>query len=137
MIAHPLLPYKSMKKILILNTELGTQMQIYLALCDAYKIEIAENIESVMYYLRKMRPEIFLLDYNLEQFQPSEKTGADLVKKIKKKYGDLKIMMILDTEDQEHEDMAQQHGADEILFKPIKNRNLISHMRKLSHPATY
>ncbi|MFQ5651418.1 MAG: response regulator [bacterium] len=121
-----------MKKILILNTELGTQMQIYLALCDAYKIEIAEDVESVMYYLRKMKPEIFLLDYNLQEIEPGGRNGADLVKKIKRKYSHLKVMMILDTEDRGLESQAHQYGADEVLFKPIKNRNLISYVNRLA-----
>lgn len=107
-------------------------MQIYLALCDAYKIEIAEDVESVMYYLRKMKPEIFLLDYNLQEIEPGGRNGADLVKKIKRKYSHLKVMMILDTEDRGLESQAHQYGADEVLFKPIKNRNLISYVNRLA-----
>lgn len=124
-----------MKKILILNSELGTQMQIYLALCDAYKIEIAENIESVMYYLRKMKPEIFVLDYNLEEFDTNGRTSADLVKKIKRKYSQLKVMMVLESEDKELESLVQKFGADGVITKPIKNRNLISHVKKLAAPT--
>ncbi len=110
-------------------------MQIYLALCDAYKIEIAENIESVMYYLRKMKPEIFVLDYNLEEFDTNGRTSADLVKKIKRKYSQLKVMMVLESEDKELESLVQKFGADGVITKPIKNRNLISHVKKLAAPT--
>lgn len=121
-----------MKKVLILNAELGTQMQIYLALCDVYKVEIAENIESVMYYLRKSKPEILVLDYDLEDLQSNGKTGADIARKVKKKYNDLKIMMVMNSEDKRLEDKVQEHGADGFLYKPIKNRHLISHVRRLA-----
>lgn len=121
-----------MKKILVLNEELGTQMQIYLALCDAYKVEIAENIESAMYYLRKMKPEILLLDYNLDQVQSNGKTSVDLIKKVKRKYNHLKIMMIMDCEDKALEHEIQRNGADGVLYKPIKNRNLITNVKKLA-----
>ncbi len=119
-----------MKKILILNAELGTQMQIYLALCDAYKIEIAENIESVMYYLRKMKPEILVLDYNLDGFESNGKTGIDLVRKIKRKYTDIKVMLIVD-EDKTFDLDSPEHGADNVMFKPLINRHLISNVKEL------
>ncbi len=118
-----------MKKIVMLNEDLGTQMQIYLALCDAYKVEIAENVESAMYLLRKTKPEVLLLDYNLDQFTSNGKTGIDFIKKVKKKYTDLKVMMIMDNNDQVQ---IQEHGADEVLYKPIRNKNLILNVKKLA-----
>lgn len=118
-----------MKKIVMLNEDLGTQMQIYLALCDAYKVEIAENVESAMYLLRKTKPEVLLLDYNLDQFTSNGKTGVDFIKKVKKKYTDLKVMMIMDNNDQVQ---IQEHGADEVLYKPIRNKNLIFNVKKLA-----
>jgi len=118
-----------MKKIVMLNEDLGTQMQIYLALCDAYKVEIAENVESAMYLLRKTKPEVLLLDYNLDQFTANGKTGIDFIKKVKKKYTDLKVMMIMDNKDQVQ---IQEHGADEVLYKPIRNKNLILNVKKLA-----
>lgn len=125
-----------MKKILVLNDELGTQMQIYLALCDAYKVEIAEDLESVMYYLRKMKPEIFLLDYTLKQFNSNGKDGIDLLKKIKKKYSNLKIVLLMDAEHKTFEESAHANGADGILYKPIKNHNLITNVNKLAQLET-
>ncbi len=121
-----------MKKILILNGELGTQMQIYLALCEQYKIEIAEDIESVMYYLRKMKPEIFLMDYRLDLENGSGKTGIDLARKLKRKYSDLKIMMIMDGEDASETISLEPEVADHVLMKPVKNQHLVTNMNKLA-----
>jgi len=121
-----------MKKILILNSELGTQMQIYLALCDAYKVEIAENIQSVMYQLRKMKPEILLLDYNLEELTQNGKTASDLVRKVKKKYENLKVVLIVDDETPLLSSGGENFGADSVLCRPIQNRNLITNVNKLA-----
>ncbi len=125
-----------MKKILILNSELGTQMQIYLALCDAYKVEIAENIQSVMYQLRKMRPEILLLDYNLEELTQNGKTASDLVRKVKKKYEHLKVVLIVDDETPLLSSGDEAFGADSVLCRPIQNRNLITNVNKLATTVT-
>ncbi len=113
----------------MLHEDLGTQMQIYLALCDAYKVEIAENVESAMYLLWKTKPEIILLDYKLDQFTSNGKTGVDFIRKVKKKYIDLKVIMIMDNNDQIQ---IQEHGVDEVLYKPIRNRSLISNVKKLT-----
>ncbi|MFQ5769575.1 MAG: response regulator [bacterium] len=121
-----------MTKIIMLNEELGSQMQIYLALCDGYKIEIADNVESVMYLLRTVKPEILLLDYHLDCFKSNGKTGIDFIKKIKKKYHHLKVMTILDRKDKPLESEIQQNGADGVIYKPIKNRNLITNLKKLT-----
>ena len=121
-----------MKKIVILNSELGCQMQIYLALCDLYKVEIAENLESVLYLLRRDKPEILLMDFNSEQFKTNGNSGLRFLKKVKKKYNNVKVLTILDDNHKSLETEIQQNGADVILYKPIKNRNLISYVKKLS-----
>lgn len=124
---------QSMKRIVILNEELGSQMRIYLALCDAYQVEIAESVESVMYLLRKIKPEILLMEYNLEQFKANGRSGLDFIRKVKKKYQSLKVVTILDNKDKPFEAEIQQNGADGILYKPIKVRSLITHVNNLAN----
>ena len=121
-----------MKKIVILNDELKTQMQIYLALCEAYRVEIAEDVEAAMYMLRRMQPEILLLDHDLEQFRINGKSTMEFVRKIKKKYAGLKIMMLFENDNRAEEELLQAYGADSILYKPVKNRHLLQRIRALS-----
>jgi len=121
-----------MKKIVLLNDELGTQMQIYLALCDVYRVEIAENVESAMYMLRRFHPEILLMDYSLSHLKTNGKTGVDFIKKIKRKYQDLKVVMILDGTEKQLAIEIQENGVDSTICKPFKNRHLISNVKKLS-----
>lgn len=108
-------------------------MQIYLALCDKYAIEIAENVRSAMYLLRKMKPEILLMEYSIEQLNHNGHSPIKFLKKVKRKYNDLKVVTILDDKDENLAKEVQSNGADEVLYKPIKNRFLISRMRKLSN----
>ncbi|MFQ5707218.1 MAG: response regulator [bacterium] len=122
-----------MKKIVILNEELGCQMQLYLALCDAYSVEVAENVKSAMYLLRKVRPEILLMDYDLNQFKHNGASGLRFLKKVKRKYESLKIVTILNNKDKHIATEIQENGADSILYKPIKNRRLIAHINRLSN----
>lgn len=122
-----------MKKIIILEEELFTQMQLYLALCDKYCVEIAVNLESAMYLLRKINPEILLFDYNMDQFKNNGKSGLKFLKKVKKKYNHLKVIPILNPKDKVLESEIQKNGADDILYKPIKNRRLISSIKQLSN----
>lgn len=110
-------------------------MQLYLALCDQYKVEIAENLESVMYLLRKERPEILLFDFNLDYFKSNGKSGFKFLRKIKKKYNNLKVLTILENKDKSLETEIQKNGADGILYKPIKNRNLLAYLNKISKRA--
>jgi DNA-binding response OmpR family regulator len=125
-----------MKRIVLLNDELKTQMQIYLALCDVYRVEVAEDVEAAMYMLRKMHPEILLLDYELEHFRSNGKTSIDFLRKIKKKYASLKVMLLLEGEDPDLEEKIQEFGGDGVLHKPVKNRHLRRRIKALSTNQT-
>jgi DNA-binding NarL/FixJ family response regulator len=121
-----------MKRIVLLNDELGSQMQIYLALCDGYSVEIAESVEAAMYLLRKLQPEILVMDYDLTHFRVRGKQGIDFIRKVKRKYGHLKIVTILDDKDKIFETEIQENGADGIIYRPIKNRHVIFNVRKVA-----
>lgn len=125
-----------MTKIVILNEELGSQMQIYLALCDKYEVEIAESVKSAMYLLRKVRPEILLVDYNLDQFRSNGDSGLKFLRKVKKKYNAMKVVTILEDKDKNMESKIHENGGDSVIYKPIRNRSLISHVKKLSETNT-
>ncbi len=120
-----------MTRIVLLNDELGSQMQIYLALCDGYSIEIAESVEAAMYLLRKLRPEILVMDYDLTHFRARGKQGIDFIRKVKRKYNHLKIVTILDDKDKVYETEIQQNGADGIVYRPLKNRHIILNVKKV------
>ncbi len=107
-------------------------MQIYLALCDSYRVEIAENTETVMYMLRKLRPEVLLLDFKAEQFTRNGKSSMDFVRKVKRKYEDLKVVLILDPRDCAREDELHGCGVDWVLYTPVKPRNLLANLDRMT-----
>jgi DNA-binding NarL/FixJ family response regulator len=121
----------NMTKVVLLNEELGSQMQIYLALCEDFSVEIAESLEATMYLLRKLRPEVLLCDYHLECFTTNGKSGIDFIRRIKRKYSQLKVVTILTEEDRPYESEIQRDGADGVIYKPIRNRLLIANIKKL------
>lgn len=121
-----------MKKIVMLIEELGSQMRIHLALCDLYNILFAENIEATMYFLRRAKPDLLLLDFDLKPFRANRQSAIDLIGKIKGKYEDLKVVTILNQAERIAESDVQLCGADAVLQRPIETENLIVKLSELT-----
>lgn len=121
-----------MKKIVMLIEELGSQMRIHLALCDHYNILFAENIEATMYFLRRAKPDLLLLDFDLKPFRANRQRAIDLIGKIKGKYEDLKVVTILNQAERIAESDVQLCGADAVLQRPIETENLIVKLSELT-----
>lgn len=121
-----------MKKIVMLIEELGSQMRIHLALCDLYNILFAENIEATMYFLRRAKPDLLLLDFDLKPFRANRQRAIDLIGKIKGKYEDLKVVTILNQAERIAESDVQLCGADAVLQRPIETENLIVKLSELT-----
>ena len=125
-----------MKKIVMLIEELGSQMRIHLALCDLYNILFAENIEATMYFLRRAKPDLLLIDFDLKPFKADHQRAIDLIGKIKGKYEDLKVVTILNHTEHIAESDVQLCGADAVLHRPIETENLIVKLSGLIKPGT-
>ena len=124
-----------MKKIVMLIEELGSQMRIHLALCDLYNILFAENIEATMYFLRRAKPDLVLVDFDLKPFREDHQRAIDLIGKIKGKYEDLKVVTILNQAERFAESDVQICGADAVLQRPIETENLIVKLSELTKPG--
>lgn len=83
-----------MNRIIILNEELETQMRMYLALCNRYKVEIAEDEAMLMRMIRRKRPKLVFLDGD---YSRNGKSVVKTVQKIKKKYHVLKIITVTES----------------------------------------
>ena len=119
----------------MLIEELGSQMRIHLALCDLYNILFAENIEATMYFLRRAKPDLLLLDFDLKPFRANRQRAIDLIGKIKGKYEDLKVVTILNQAERIAESDVQLCGADAVLQRPIETENLIVKLSELTKPG--
>jgi two-component system, chemotaxis family, chemotaxis protein CheY len=95
------------------------EMQIRYALNGISALELIESLEDKTDYL-------ILTDINMP-----EMNGIELLKEIKKRYPELKVIMITAYGDEQNFNMAKKHGADDYFTKPLQFELLKS---KLSYP---
>jgi len=108
-----------MNRIIILNGELETQMQLYLSLCDNYRVEIAEDEAQLMRMIRRKKPELIFLDADFSGFSVAGKSLPKMILKLKKKYQELKIITISNAESALSLRNKETNGSDRILIRPF------------------
>ncbi|MFQ5633231.1 MAG: hypothetical protein ACE5I1_31080, partial [bacterium] len=114
-----------MNRIIILDDVLESQMRMYLALCNKYRVEIAEDEAMLMRMIRRKNPKLILLDANYSGFNNNGKSVYKTIEKIKKKYNDLKVVTILDRHDMDLHRSATQKASDAVLLRPVDELNVI------------
>lgn len=95
------------------------QMQIRYALNGISALELIESLEDKTDYL-------ILTDINMP-----EMNGIELLKEIKIRYPELKVIIITAYGDEQNFDMAKKLGADDYFTKPLQFELLKS---RLSYP---
>lgn len=120
-----------MKRIILLDDELESQMRIYLALCDKYQVDIAEDDHVAVNMVRKLQASLLLMDLRSPSDRNNGKSGFKLIEKLKRKHESLKILAILDRRDRALERELKAKGADGIVVKPIRIRALLSQINAL------
>ena len=125
----------SMNRIIILNEELESQMRMYLALCDRFRVDIAEDEANLMRMIRRKKPRVVMLDANFSGFNNNGKSVYKTIEKIKKKYQDLKIITIVDGSDRRTLDKIYEVGSDGILMKPIEESDVIQSVVDVLSPV--
>ena len=124
----------SMNRIIILNEELESQMRMYLALCDRYRVEIAENEAILMRMIRRKNPKLVLLDAKYSGFINNGKSVCKTIQKIRNKYEDLKIITIMDGDDRKLMNRVREFGSDSVLLRPINESKVVQSVRDLLVP---
>lgn len=88
------------------------EMQISFALSGQSALQIIEELEN--------RSEYFILtDINMPGM-----TGIELLKKVKSKYPNQKVIVITAYGDEENYNLAKKYGADDYFTKPLKFNQL-------------
>lgn len=126
-----------MNRIVILNDELESQMRIYLALCEKYRVEIAEDEATLMRMIRRKKPKLVMLDANYSAFSNNGKSVYKTIEKIKKKYEQLKIITILDGMDRLLLERVRETGSDDVLFLPIEESKVMQSVSEQLHPYVF
>ena len=110
---------KATKKVLIVEDE-GEMCLLLNILLDGKELELnhVTDLFAAMQYLQKEKPAIVILDNKLP-----DGFGVDFISLIKKKYPDIKIIMISGF-DVSVKDVAMENGADVFLEKPFSKDQL-------------
>ena len=110
---------KATKNVLIVEDE-GEMCLLLNILLDGKELELnhVTDLFAAMQYLQKEKPAIVILDNKLP-----DGFGVDFISLIKKKYPDIKIIMISGF-DVSVKDVAMENGADVFLEKPFSKDQL-------------
>jgi len=82
-----------------------------------FEFEFAFSAEAALNYLGSLNPiDIVLI---LSDINMPGKSGLDLLKEVKVKFPQLKVMMVTAYGDKENYDQAYSLGADDFITKPI------------------
>ena len=111
-------------KIIILNGELRSGMQIYLALSNFYEVEVALDVNDLMRLLETEKTDYTFLELDEGDSNCVNPEKFEIVDKILKKYPKIKIVGICDHINKIIEKKSSLHGLNKVLTKPIKNREL-------------
>ena len=111
-------------KIVILNRELRSEMQMYLTLSNRYQVEIAQDAEDLMSLLDQDSRDLTLVDLAKIE-SDSQEDGLRVAHLIRKKHPKIKIVGICDRENLDLLKEASEKGINKFVMRPVKNRELL------------
>jgi DNA-binding response OmpR family regulator len=116
---------KPAKKVLVVEDEgeIGLLLNMILNEKD-FELDYVSNLLSADEYLQKEEPSVIILDNKLP-----DGFGIDFISYIKKKYSDIKIIMISGFASAK--DVALANGADMFFEKPFSKDELNKSLNKL------
>lgn len=118
----------------MLHHDLECQMRMYLALCPRYRIEIAENEVALMRLLRRKKPRLLLLDVHFDASGYDGKSALRLLDKIKRKHARLRVLAIVNGEDQRLVRQLMEGGVDAWVKRLASDDELLRTVNRLFDP---
>lgn len=110
--------------VLIVDDQLRSQMQIYLALRRRHNVQVASNEEDAFELLDKSPTDVVLLDLEYPS-RHSEDIGQHLALRVRKKYPALRLIGIHNRNNALLLRTAHHLGCHELISRPIKNKLLV------------
>ena len=109
------------KKILICDDELGIRESLNLILKDSYALSFCNNGEECLNLLEAgQKFDLLLLDIKMPKM-----SGLDILKKIKEKSSELKVIIITGYKSAETAKEAIDAGAVDYLVKPFSSKEIL------------
>jgi len=116
---------KPAKKVLVVEDEGEMGLLLNMIVNDKdFELDYVSNLLSADEYLQKEEPSVIILDNKLP-----DGFGVDFISYIKKKYSDIKIIMISGFASAR--DVALANGADMFFEKPFSKDELNKSLNKL------
>jgi CheY-like chemotaxis protein len=124
------------KKVLLVDDD-ADFLEMHTAVLEhrGYQVIPARSAKECMAILDETKPDIVILDVMMEQFD----SGFKASEKIKKKYGDLPVMLLTSIGAQTNldfsssEEVLKVSGADVLLDKPVSPKVLIDEIEHLTN----
>ncbi|PKF62670.1 sigma-54-dependent Fis family transcriptional regulator [Psychromonas sp. psych-6C06] len=115
------------KKILVADDDQGILTSLrFLFKSQPYDVTFAHTPQEVLFFVKKERFDLVLMDLNYEQDTTSGDEGLTLIKAIKKLDDELPIVVMTGWASIEIAVVAMQLGASDFVQKPWDNERLIS-----------
>ena len=111
-------------KIIILNGELRSGMQLYLALSNFYEVKVALDMNDLMFLLETENTDYTFLELNEEDCNCVSQGKYEIVDAILQKFPSTKVVGICDQVNQNIKQETSLHGINKVITRPIKNREL-------------
>lgn len=102
------------KRVLVVDDDLGILESFNWMLQDRCKLVLTGNGEGALRSLEEARPSLVFLDIRMPDIN-----GLDVLRLIRKKYPDLKVVIITGTEEEENVIEAMEQGVESYLKKPL------------------
>ena len=112
-------------KIIIFDDELGSEMQMYLALSHRHEVEIAQDPHDLLTLLEENAADLTFIDLGLCKGEVHTMNAFELTEQIKKKHPKIKVVGIIDQENDQLKEEAANLGIPAVITRPIRNRELL------------
>ncbi len=117
---------KKNANVLIIDDDIMTRTLIQMQLKTlAYKVTCVENEISALKKLQNENYSAVICDLKLQ-----DSNGLDILKKIKKKYKNIPVIMLSGYSDEKYIKKSKALGSFDFLSKPISKKKLIEILKK-------
>ncbi len=117
-------------KIIIYNDELRSGMQMYLALSNHHEVTVAQDVEDLLQLLDQAAADMTIMDLATSVQGERISDSMDIARQIQNQHPNIKVIGIYDQGDSRVAEIARSRGIDELITRPIKNRELLGLIEK-------
>ncbi len=111
-------------KIVILNGELQTGMQMYLALSTHFNVQVVQDTNDLLDILDSENTDFTFFDFCDEDGNCTDQKAFDIIDQIAYKHPATQIIGLYKQPDKTILQKAAEHGIKKMITKPVKNREL-------------